>query len=607
MKIITSRLYGLIYLAIVGISAGVEAAEFTCDAEGFNCLSDAVTAANQTKGPDTIRFSEGGHIVFGPPERCAPAIVGKITIVGAGSAATSLEAQGSCAFFHVKPGSSLTLRDITVSSGNLVGRRAPGEIQRGAAVLNEGHLRVERSVFRGNGINESDVFLSGGGAIYNAPKAKAYITDTDFLYNSVRQENYGGAAILNEGVMTVAHSRFFENGGRGGIIVNGIKGSSATASLVLLDSIINKNFISTAIRNDARLLVEGTTVRDGDAAEGGGIYNGGELTVRESAILRNKAIRGAGVYNAEDATSTFINTTISKNHARGRLEGNGIGGGVFNFGGTVYLANSTIAENTAQGSGAAIAATSDADGSAFFYVKRSLILGHSNNQLDQSCHDFGPNDLPKFFLQGDNLITEESNCYHLETDIVVKEATTFTQVIGPLASHGGPTPSYALLPGSPAIDAEGTLCTDFEGMPIVIDQRGKVRTGCDIGAVDSTGTTPPVVIKLKLPGSPPAIQPNSTGTFDLGIVSRVDSIKSFRPVWDINRNSVRLGAAGAVPLLFLSQDINADGIADLVMRFKTSETGIACGDKTLELRGAIIAGAEFVSRTAIKTIGCSVN
>jgi hypothetical protein len=97
------------------------------------------------------------------------------------------------------------------------------------------------------------------------------------------------------------------------------------------------------------------------------------MTVRESAILRNTAIRGGGVYSATNAKSTFINTTISLNHARGKAEGNGIGGGVFNYGGTVYLANSTIASNTSQGLGSAIAATSAAEGSAFVYTKNSLI------------------------------------------------------------------------------------------------------------------------------------------------------------------------------------------------------------------------------------------
>lgn len=606
MKIITPSLCGLAFLAAVAVSPHVSAAEFTCEPERYNCLYDSVAAANQTSGSDIIRFSAGVHYSIWSYNVCAPAIVGDITIVGTGRDLTSLIAYGSCAFFQVPAGSSLTLRDIGIHNGYLVGTRPGREgVQRGAAVHNKGRLRVERSLFRGNGIVESTDSLSGGGAIYNAPHAKAYFTDTVFQENHVGPKNYGGAAILNEGTMTVSRSRFFENG-TGSIILNGIPGVSPNAPLVISDSIIDNNVMSTGIKNNAQLLVERTTISGGDAFEGGGIYNASEMTVRESTILRNTAIRGGGVYSATNAKSTFINTTITQNHARGKAEGNGIGGGVFNYGGTVYLANSTIVSNTSQGLGSAIAATSDADGSAQVYTKSSLIVGHAKTTIDQSCYDFGPNDSQKLFLVENNLITEESNCYApSDTDVIVKDAITFTEVIGPLADYGSPTPSYALLPGSPAIDHEDKLCTDFDGMPIVIDQRGKVRTGCDKGAVDSTGAIPPIAIKLKLAGNPPTVQLNTTSSIDLAILSRADSNNPFHPISGVDRSSLRLGSAGAVPYKFISQDINGDGIADLVLRFKVTDFGLACGDTAIvELRGAIIKGAKFVSRTAISATAC---
>lgn len=616
MKIISSSLCGLA-LALISVSSA-RAEEFTCNVDDIYCLSTSVSWANQTVGADTIKFTAGNHNVsndrrFG----CAPAIVGDVTIVGAGSSATSLDAQGRCAVFRVNVGSSLTLRDIGIHNGSRV-ELVSGGIgkQRGAAVYNQGRLRVERSIFNGNRIENNTDSSSGGGAIYNAPHAKAYITDTKFLNNFVYALHYGGAAILNEGTMTVERSHFHENDGVRGVILNGVQGVSPNATLVLSDSLIENNLRSRGIRNNAKLIVERTTISDGDAkgsvifggreeVEGGGIYNANEMTVIESAIIGNSAIRGGGVYSAEDATSTFINTTISQNHARGKAEGNGVGGGLFNYGGTVYLASSTIAENTSQGWGAAIAATSDADGSAFVYTKSSLIVGHSNIS---PCYDFGPNDSPKLFLVENNLITEESNCYAPSaTDIVVQDATTFTKVIGRLSDYGGPTPNYVLLPGSPAIDKEDKLCTDFDGMPIVTDQRGNIRTGCDRGAIDSTAKAAPVEIKFKLPGNIPAIQPNSTGSVDVAILSRVDSVKSFRAVFEVDRNSLQLGAANAVPYKYISQDVNGDNIADLVMRFKINELGITCGDWGIKLRGSIINSAAFVSSTAIQTVGCDAD
>ena len=605
MKIISFSLCGLA-LVLIGVSS-TNAAEFTCDVGDHHCLSNSVASANQTESADTIRFTAGTHNVSSDAGfRCTQNIVGDLTIVGAGSSATSLDAQESCAFFRVDAGSSLTLRDIGILNGSIVdyGLDHIGKL-RGAAVYNQGRLRVERSIFKGNGLSYSTDSSSGGGAIYNAPHAKAYITDTEFLNNFLYARYYGGGAILNEGTLTVERGHFRGNYGIRGIIVNGILEASPKAVLVLLDSLIESNSFGTGIRNNAKLTVERTTISEEDAVEGGGIYNANEMIVRESVILRNNAIRGGGVYSAKGATSTFINTTISQNHARGKAEGNGIGGGLFNYGGTVYLANSTIAENTSGGWGAAIAATSDADGSAFVYIKSSLILGHSNIS---PCYDFGPNDLPKLFLVENNLITEESNCYAPSaTDIVVPDATTFTKVIGRLSDYGGPTPNYVLLPGSPAIDNEGKLCTDFDGMPIVTDQRGNIRTGCDRGAIDSTAKAAPIEIKFKLPGNIPAIQPNSTSSVDLAILSRIDSIKSFHPVVDVDRSSLQLGAGNAVPYKYISQDVNGDKIADLVMRFKINELGITCGDGGIKLRGTIINGAAFVSSTAIQTTGCDAD
>jgi hypothetical protein len=59
--------------------------------------------------------------------------------------------------------------------------------------------------------------------------------------------------------------------------------------------------------------------------------------------------------------------------------------------------------------------------------------------------------------------------------------------------HGGFTPTHALVPGSPAIDAGGTDCTDATGAPLLADQRGQPRlvdgdgdgtATCDIGAFE---------------------------------------------------------------------------------------------------------------------------
>jgi len=61
------------------------------------------------------------------------------------------------------------------------------------------------------------------------------------------------------------------------------------------------------------------------------------------------------------------------------------------------------------------------------------------------------------------------------------DLTNTSPLLGPLQDNGGPTPTYALLPGSPAINAG-----DNVGCPAT-DQRGVARPHagrCDIGAYE---------------------------------------------------------------------------------------------------------------------------
>jgi hypothetical protein len=82
------------------------------------------------------------------------------------------------------------------------------------------------------------------------------------------------------------------------------------------------------------------------------------------------------------------------------------------------------------------------------------------------------------------------------TDIVPPAGVLLPDILDPtLAFNGGPTQTHALVPGSPAIDAGGPVCTDTTGDPLTTDQRGRPRmvdgdgdgdgtAACDIGAFE---------------------------------------------------------------------------------------------------------------------------
>src|SRR6266571_4588720 len=96
---------------------------------------------------------------------------------------------------------------------------------------------------------------------------------------------------------------------------------------------------------------------------GGGIYNGGTLTLSNSTVSDNTVTGsnsiGGGIYNSSDMMLNISNSTVSGNTATGS---NSDGGGIYNSG-TLTLSNSTVSGNTApDGAGGGILIQGDTSG-----------------------------------------------------------------------------------------------------------------------------------------------------------------------------------------------------------------------------------------------------
>jgi hypothetical protein len=79
---------------------------------------------------------------------------------------------------------------------------------------------------------------------------------------------------------------------------------------------------------------------------GGGIQNrnSATLTVTNSVISENGAyFRGGGIYNDSSSSATLTDSIVSGN----RITYEGNGGGIMNYGGTLLLVGTTVADNTA--------------------------------------------------------------------------------------------------------------------------------------------------------------------------------------------------------------------------------------------------------------------
>jgi hypothetical protein len=154
--------------------------------------------------------------------------------------------------------------------------------------------------------------------------------------------------------------------------------------------------------------------------------------------------------------------------------GNGAGGALLNLGG-LTLVNSTVWDNTAQGA----------------WTTNVVILpGLPGLGLGDALVNSNQLNLVNTILGGPS----SSNCVGQITDLgynLCSDDTAGLSAPGslnhtdpkldPLADNGGPTPTLALLWGSPAIDAGSDV-----DCPLV-DQRGRARPAlahCDIGAFE---------------------------------------------------------------------------------------------------------------------------
>ena len=253
----------------------------------------------------------------------------------------------------------------------------------------------------------------------------------------------GGGGIYNASgaTLTVTNSTISANAATGTPGGGGIYNASG-ATLTITNSTISDNTNTSGpgggIRNDGTLTVTNSTFSDNTASggSGGGIRNIGTLTVANSTFSQNTTTAsGGGIYNV----AGFVDATVTNSTFSGNSAGSA-GGGIYYSTGTFNYANTIIANSTSGGDCAG-------DGT----------LGTNINNL-----------------------VEDGGCSAALNNI--------DPTLDALANNGGPTETFALIAGSPAIDAgDTTTCTNS---PISnLDQRGITRpvgSSCDIGAYEGS-------------------------------------------------------------------------------------------------------------------------
>lgn len=218
--------------------------------------------------------------------------------------------------------------------------------------------------------------------------------------------------------------------------------------------------------------------------EGGAIYlrSVTNANVAQAYIAGNSAgIDGGAIYNIVDSDLTVSQTTFDSDSAKGK------GGGIYDGSrSTLNVINSTFFGGS-QPEGEGIFVASGSAAVQFTTFVTALVGGLNLSPPPVSLSNSILSDVTCQFVEDDfyNLQFGSIGC---PASIKVTDP-----MLDPmhLLGHGGPTPTIALLPGSPAIGAiPYGNCVDQAGHHVTTDQRGDPRPGdgptgpCSVGAYE---------------------------------------------------------------------------------------------------------------------------
>jgi hypothetical protein len=317
-----------------------------------------------------------------------------------------------------------------------------------------------------------DVIITGPGAGLLTVRHDPNPASNDFRLFDFNFPSGGPGATLSD--MTITGGRTMLGGGAGVF-------GHAAESVTIQNTVITGNSASREggglyVGYGTALTVRSSTISGNTAGVAGGAVSArGNLDVESSTISGDAAAsQGGGIalYNNFSDAWTVRNSTITGNIAGTR------GGGVMAVGvsaGTTSLTihNSTIASNTANGTGSAQGGGGVGVDAGFISLTiESTIV--ANNMAASAFDVLGPvtANFSLILNPAGSMISGSNNLLGADPRL------------GPLANNGGPTQTMSLLSGSPAINAGSNpdgLSTDQRGPGF----RRVVGAAADIGAFEA--------------------------------------------------------------------------------------------------------------------------
>ncbi len=286
----------------------------------------------------------------------------------------------------------------------------------------------------------------------------------------------------------------------GGGIHNG--GALTLDGVALADNMTTRN--GGGIYSQGTLMLTNATVTNNQAAYGGGIYSEGALIIEHSHVASNSGSIGGGVFSGGEAT--ISHSKIADNSA-------GKAGGIRNEG-TLTVINSAVTRNRGNGTGgignqgtltvrnSTIAGNSSiGDGAGGIYNGSNRTPTLTNTIIAQNTSPTRPDVRGVLDADSDyNLIGiwSEGTAMPGQHSLSGTRADPLNPGLSEWSDLGGGAWGYSLLPESPAVNAgNNALAVDADGNPLETDLYGNPRIQggmVDIGAFESSFVSAAAVV-----------------------------------------------------------------------------------------------------------------
>lgn len=327
-------------------------------------------------------------------------------------------------------------------------------------IINNGTLTI-------NGPGADKLTISGNNAsriISTSPAGIVAISGIRFTAGNgvgATNSNSGGAIQTNGGNLTLSNSIVTGNTTSGS--AGGVRNSGTGSVLTIINCVFSNN----------------TAGSSGGALQN---FSTSTITISNSAFIGNTSggSTGGGAMQL-NGMARITNSTFSGNNAPG-----GGGGAIQSNGSLLLLTNVTISGNTSTNNGGGLhRGTTNVNG----FIRNSIISGNNGAAASPDV----TNSAGGLASQGNNII----GIVGTSTGWIASDLQNTNPLLSPLGNHGGSGMTFALLSGSPAINAGQNCVVDLScaannpPAAVTTDQRGATRPTdkiVDIGAFESSST-----------------------------------------------------------------------------------------------------------------------